>query len=227
MIPFLFSQAIQAQNKYGHVGLSLGAAFPLGEFSSKDIKNINAAWANNGSSLQLSYQYQFNKSYLGLTAMVHAQTNPFDAQQMEKEYLYYFPSYTWTIEGTSWRMGALMIGGFAAFPISEKVKFTPRVLAGVLNIRSSDIKVNGNENGMITWGNQKSSTATSLTYLFGVGFQFKISNKLKLQTNLDYLASNPEFNQVEIVRSDGSRVTNNLKPSIRNINLSVGIGIDL
>lgn len=227
LISFLFSQHIQAQNKYGQLGLSLGIAFPLGEFSSKDLKNINAGWANSGSSLQLTYQYQFDKSYFGLTALVHGQSNPFDAQQMEKECLNYFPSYTWTIEGTAWRIGALMLGGFAAFPISEKVKFTPRVLAGVMNTKSSDIMVKGIENGNLTWGNQKSSTSNSIIYLFGAGFQFKLSNKLKLQTNLDYFASNPEFNNIEIIRSDGSRISNTLKPSISNINLNLGLGLDL
>jgi hypothetical protein len=90
-----------------------------------------------------------------------------------------------------------------------------------------EITITSSDNFGSYWTKQSSTTSSSLAYTLGVGFKFELGKSLYLLTNLDYLGSEPEFQNIDIVDSDGDRTKFTYKQSIRTINLSIGIALKI
>jgi opacity protein-like surface antigen len=226
-LTFLILATVNAQNKNWNLGISIGSSFPLGNFASKDINNSKAGWAITGANFGLKFNYKLDKGYFGLSALLNSQFNPIDVDQMAKESENLYPDYSWKIDATSWKTNCILFGAFATLPISEKVNFEPHGMIGLMISNSPEITSTAKIGGNTSWGKQNETSASSFAYLVGVGFKYKLTNKLNLLGNLDYLGSKPEFLNVEITGSSGGRQTNTLTQNISNLNLSLGIGISL
>lgn len=216
-----------SQDEKGYIGISLGPSIPMGDLSSKDVDNEAAGFANSGAVFDISFAYKLGEGNFGLTALLRGQSNPTDAQAIADVFAYEFPSFGWTVDSDGWGIGGFMLGGFGSFPISKKYTFDTRAMIGFLSASSPEFNVTGTGPGGSLWVKQSSKSATSFAYLIGAGFKFKISNRLYLLTNLDYLASNPEFLNVETIASDGSRQTDTWSQSLGTLNLSVGIALKI
>lgn len=218
-----------AQDKKGYIGISIGPSIPTGDLASKDADNEAAGWANTGAIFDISFAYKLGEGNFGITALLRVQANPTDNQALVDEIANQNPDpgINWTIESDGWGIGGFMFGGFGSFPISEKASFDTRAMIGFLSASSPEITVTGTGPGGTAWIKQGSTTAASFAYLIGAGFKFDIGSKLYLLTNLDYLGSNPEFSDVELTASDGSRETDTWSQSMGTINLSVGIALKL
>lgn len=216
-----------AQDKKGYIGISLGPSFPLGDLASKDPYNSASGWATTGAIFDISFAYKIGEGNFGVTALLRGQANPTDAQKQADLLSNQSPDIIWTVDSDGWGIGGLMIGGFGSFPISEKTSFDPRIMIGFLNAISPEITISGWRAGESAWIKQVSADAMSFAYLVGAGFKFDIGNKFYLLTNLDYLGSNPEFSNVELKASDGSRTTGTWKQSMGTLNLSVGIALKI
>lgn len=118
---------------------------------------------------------------------------------------YQNPGIYWTVESEGWSAGGWMLGGFGSFSISPKASFEPRAMIGFVNAVSPNITITGSANGSSIWVKQGNASAFTFSYLLGAGFQFDLGQKFYLLTNLDYLGSNPEFSNIDITASDGSR----------------------
>lgn len=218
---------IYAQDEKGYIGISLGPSIPMGDLSSKDADNEAAGWANTGAMFDISFAYKLGESNFGVTALLRGQANPTDAQALVDEIANQNPGINWTVESDGWGIGGLMFGGFGSFPISEKASFDTRAMIGFLSASSPEITVTGTGPGGTAWIKQGSSTSSSFAYLIGAGFKFDVGSKIYLLTNLDYLGSNPEFSNVELTASDGSRETDTWSQSMGTLNFSVGIALKL
>lgn len=215
------------QDDKGYIGISLGPSIPMGDLSSKDADNEAAGWANTGAVFDISFVYRLGEGNFGITALLRGQANPTDAQGLADELANQVAGVNWTVESDGWGIGGLMFGGFGSFPLSEKATFDTRAMIGFLSASSPEITITGTGAGGTAWVKQGSTTATSFAYLVGAGFKFDINSKLYLLTNLDYLGSNPEFSNVELIASDGSRETDTWSQSMGTLNLSIGIAFKL
>lgn len=216
-----------AQDEKGYIGISIGPSIPTGDLASKDADNEAAGWANTGVMFDISFAYKLGEGNFGVTALLRGQANPTDAQGLADEFASQNPGINWTVESDAWSLGGLMFGGFGSFPISEKASFDTRAMIGFLSATSPELKVTGTGSGGTAWVKQGSTSATSFAYLIGAGFKFDIGSKVYLLTNLDYLGSNPEFNDVELTASDGSKETDTWSQSMGTINFSVGLALKL
>ena len=228
MVAFLtITSQSYAQDEKGYIGISLGPSIPMGDLSSKDIDNDAAGWANTGAVFDISFAYKLGEGNFGITALLRGQANPTDAQALADEFANQLPGVDWTVKSDAWGIGGLMFGGFGSFPLSEKSSFDTRAMIGFLSVSSPELTVTVTGPGGTAWVKQSSTSATSFAYLIGAGFKFDIGSKLYLLTNLDYLGSNPEFSNVEVTASDGSRGTDTWSQSMGTLNLSVGIALKL
>lgn len=225
LMSFIFLS--HAQDEKGYIGISLGTSIPMGDLSSKDADNDAAGWANTGAVFDISFAYKFGEGNFGITALLRGQANPTDAQGLADELANQVAGVNWTVESYGWGIGGLMFGGIGSFPISEKTSFDTRAMIGFLSANSPEITITGTGPGGTAWVKQGSTSATSFAYLVGVGFKLDIGSKLFLLTNLDYLGSNPEFSNVELTASDGSRWTDTWSQSMGTLNFSVGIALKL
>ena len=216
-----------AQDKKGYVGISIGPSIPMGDFSSKDADNSAAGWANTGAIFDISLAHKLGGGNFGLTALLRGQVNPTDVEALVNEYANQYRGVDWTVESSGWGIGGIMLGGFGSFPLSEKTSFDTRALIGFLSTSCPEITVTGSGPGGTAWIKQNNTSATSFSYLVGVGFKFDIGSKLYLLTNLDYLGSKPEFSGVETTASDGSRNFDTWSQPLGTFNLSIGIAIKL
>ena len=216
-----------AQGQKGYIGISAGPNLPVGEYASTDFSSDAAGWAKLGVNIDISFAYQFGEGNLGIAALLRGQVNPTDAQAMEDFYNNSFSGANWTVNGESWKLGGLLLGGYGSFPISEKTSFDTRVMAGFLNSALPSFTVTATNDGSTGWYKHESVTAISFAYLAGVGLKFDISPKLYLLTNVDYWASNPKFKDVKITASDGTTSTDSFEPGIGSFSVSVGIALKL
>jgi len=214
----LTNKAAETTDKKGYIGISLGPSFPIGKFASKDLNSDEAGFATSGAIFDISFAYKLGNGNFGITALLRGQYNDLDAQKIENDL-----NAGLTVDADGWSVGGLMVGGFGEFPISSKVTFDPRLMIGFMNTSSPEITISGNGD----WIKQSSSDATSFAYLMGAGFKFNVGKKLYLLTNIDYLRSKPEFSDVEIIASDGTRDFTTWSQTISTINLSIGIALKI
>lgn len=227
LITLTITNQINAQDKRGYIGISLGSSIPMGDLSSKDANNNAAGFANPGAVFDVTFAYKLGKGNFGITALLRGQANPSDAQSLADEIANQNPGILWTVETGNWGIGGLMVGGFGSFPISDKASFDTRAMIGFLSASSPQININAIGAGGTAWIRQYAASATSFSYLFGAGFKFDIGRKLYLLTNLDYLGSNPEFTNVETVTSLGERSSGTYSQSLGTLNVNVGLAFKL
>jgi hypothetical protein len=221
------SSQINAQDNKGYIGFTMGPSIPLGDFASKDVNNDDAGWTNTGVMFDISFAYKLGGGNFGVTALLRGQANPTDAQALADEIANQFAGVNWTVESAGWAIGGFMFGGFGSFPISQKATFDTKAMIGFVSANSPNYTITGTGPGGTAWIKQESKAATSFAYLFGAGFKFDIGSKLHLLTNLDYLASNPEFRNIETTTSLGTRDRSTLSQNMGTLNLSIGIALKI
>ncbi len=64
-------------------------------------------------------------------------------------------------------------------------------------------------------------------YRGNLGFKFELGDKMYFLSNIDYLASNPEFLNRETLASDGSITTDTWSQDMKTLNFSIGIAYKL
>jgi hypothetical protein len=226
LVSFISSSV--AQDKKGYIGISLGPSFPIGDFASKNFSNRNAGFATTGAIFDISFAYKLGKSNFGITGLIRGQANALDVQAMADELGNSLRGTNWTVEsGGAWTLGGYFIGGIGSFPVSEKVSFDTKAMIGIGISTIPEITITSSDNFGSYWTKQSITTSSSLAYTLGVGFKIELGKSLYLLTNLDYLGSEPEFQNIDIVDSDGDRTKFTYKQSIRTINLSIGIALKI
>jgi len=199
----------------------------LGDLASKDADRDEAGWANTGAILDISFAYKLGSGNFGITALLRGQANPTDAQSLADELANQTSGVRWTVESASWGIGGFMFGGFGSFPISDRTSFDARAMLGYLSATSPEITITGSGSGGTAWAKQSRTATSSFAYLFGAGFKFELGKKLYLLTNIDYLGSNPEFRNVELTTSLGTREKNTWNQSMGTLNLSIGVAVKI
>jgi hypothetical protein len=227
MVVCLIAPLATAQKNKGYVGISIGSSTPLGDLSSKDLDNDAAGFADAGAVVDISFAYKLGEGNFGVAGVIRGQANPLDVQAIVDEFAKEVPGVNWSLESDGWGIGGLMVGGYGAFPISEKTSFEARALIGFLTTSSPEMTVTGSVPGAAIWVKQATASASSFSFNLGAGFRFNLGEKVCLLTSMDYLGSNPEFSNVVTTSSDGDRTTDTWSQSMGTFNVSLGIGVRL
>lgn len=217
-----------ANDGKGYIGISLGPSFPIGDFGSKNINKPNAGLAGTGAVFDISFAYKLGASNFGVTALIRGQANSMDEMVFQNELRKENPGAYWSADIDSWTNSGIMVGGFGSFPLSDKASFDIKAMIGLSIATVPEMNITGTFPGAGSfWVRQDNMSASSLAYLVGAGFKFGLGSKLYLLTNLDIFGSNPEFVNVTVIGSDGSREYSTFNQKMTTFNLSVGLAFKL
>ncbi len=208
----------------GYIGISAGPSLPRGEFGSSDLSSPSSGAAETGTIFNISLGYRLGK-FLGISAMLHGQTNDVDNNALENE-LIRLTGTSWTVSSKPWTIGGIMLGGFSSVPLNEESFFDMRLLVGLVNSTSPEIKTTLNASGGSAWVKQGSASASTFGYLLGGGFRYNAGNSLCLLFNIDYLWAEPTFSNIETTSSTGGApLISSFKQKFGTINIGFGLGI--
>ncbi|MES2655579.1 MAG: hypothetical protein V4620_08320 [Bacteroidota bacterium] len=224
---FLAAICIQANaqdDKRGYLTLGFGPSIPFSDFSSTSTGNDDAGYAMAGGNLNITFAYRLGNN-LGLTAMLSGTSNPVDVDALAADFNENYPGATWTIGADRWRIGGLMVGGFATFPASENLSFDVRLLGGVLNTTMPQIRATAVSGIAGATATREEKTAAAPTFDLGFMFRYKVGGSLCLLAGADFIGANPTFNDVKTTTSFGNTSTSDIDQSYSTMNINIGIGI--
>jgi hypothetical protein len=214
----------------GYINLSIGPAFPVGEFANKDESDPKSGLANLGPLLDISYMGRRHNSHFGFTASVLLRMNSISSSALLEPFESLFPGYNWSVTKKPWEAGAAMVGIYWHYPITTKIHFEGALLFGVAEtmlpqttvIGIKDTGVNHTVTDLVEATTQK-KYATTFSQSIRMGIGYKLTEKLGLQAGMSFWYLKPTFKQVTqtIVHAQGFAVPGNL--SLQNAS-SISVG---
>lgn len=227
LLSIAFTQKMMAQSSNGMVSFSLGPSIPIGNFSNSELSNSDAGWANTGSLIDFSFAQKLGNSKFGIIAKFRSQANPLDNKSLTEEYENQTTGAICEVNSKPWSTGAILVGGFASLPISNKIYFDPKALIGFSGSISPDISVDITSNGYTGWVIQNGQSASAFAFMVGAGFRFEVGKRCYILAEVDYLNTTPGFRNIEVASSMGEKIKFNSILTLQTINTSVGLGIKL
>ncbi len=132
IIALLFLSQIsfgQSLNKQ-FIGLSIGPSFPLDDFSKAVLADSTSGFAKTGVALVFNYAYRVTHNF-GLQLIVNYSGNNLDNIKYKNQLEAAHDGYGVSVESTkSWSSGGLFLGPYLRFPITDKLSWDVRALAG-------------------------------------------------------------------------------------------------
>lgn len=209
--------------KRGYLTIGLGPSIPFSDFASTSTGNDDAGYAMAGGNLNITFAYRLGNN-LGVTAMLTGTSNPVDADALAADFNDTYPGAEWTISADRWRIGGLMVGGFATFPASENLAFDVRLLGGVLNTTMPEIRATAVTGIVGATATREEKTVATPTFDLGFLFRYRVGSTLCLLAGADFIQANPVFNDVTTRTSFGNTSKSNVDQNYSTMNINVGIG---
>ena len=237
----------------GYLSLSLGGAFPVGGYASRNSQDPTSGLANPGGLIDLSYILPVKNSPFAFKVSLRGRFNPIDAAADIAPLAASNPGYQWSEGKASWKTAALMVGTYYHCPVAKRWEFNAYVLAGAADSKLPAYTVMGiktdpdpSQEGFVQLSTSKVS-AISFSELIGAGFSYRLARQFSLLANIGFWGLVPTFKN-ETVREtvvDGLNVpnvftvSNSLNPIVANdhtfnygqpmntIDFSVGVAMRL
>jgi hypothetical protein len=212
----------QYDDKKGYVGISLGPSIPFADFASTDKNNDDAGYATTGGNLTISFAYRLGQ-HLGFSAMLSGNNNPVNESALESNFREDYPGADWNVEANNWKLGGLLLGGYATFPASEHLDFDIRLMLGILSSTSPKITATATSGGLGVSGEREEKTVTTPSFDIGFGIKYRLGNAVALLANADFISANPKFDNVTTTTTFGSS-TSSFDQNYSTLNLTIGLG---
>lgn len=240
LINVVLVSVVNAQ-KPNALSLSLGPAFATGPFASKDFLNETSGFATMGAAVSLAYTSMLSNKF-GVVISAQGQYNPMDVDALESEFGKNFAGFSsWDFDNSSWKYGAVLIGGTGQFALDKKDACTLvlKAMAGVGFAKSPGMAGTSTSSTGIAAVEQNKASGTGFAYCGSAGIQYAISKSLFLTSALSYNgADKMPFKNVRTVTTVvqgtlGSSdyqayqnvTTRDEQQTIRSVHLTVGAGI--
>jgi len=223
--------------------VSIGVAFPVDKFGSKNFSDSSAGWALPGPVLNVSFGYHITKS-TGVMLLFSGQLNKQDADVFNNGIKESNGPVTEVQTTTSsWKVPKVMAGGFFNIPLYNpgKVLLKIAVLAGGVKSYFPGYSYSGTTNPTGSPADSRSYSATftgkELPWTFGyqvnAGINYKISSDIFLLADINYFNSDVESYAVyprstTVIISPGPvplPPPQKTKFSLASLNMMVGAGI--
>jgi hypothetical protein len=212
------------ESSRGYITLGFGPSIPFSDFASTSTSNDDAGYALPGGNLNITFAYRLGTN-LGLTAMLTSTSNRVNEEAIADDFHERYPNADWTISADRWRIGGLMVGGFATFPASENLSFDVRLLGGVLQSVMPEIRAAATSGVIGASATREESRVAAATVDLGFLFRYKIGSSLCLFGGADFISANPKFENVTTTTSFGTSSDADIDQSYNTMNVNVGIGL--
>ncbi len=224
LIIFVLIQNIYAQGGI-KAGVTVGLSFPFSDFAKTDKNDSTSGFAQTGLSASIEGAY-FLTQNLGLLGIFYYGIYSTDADALAKGFAEEIANLTGQTtsvktEVGSWGVRNFMPGIIFLIPIDEKISVNVKAAGGLMIATSPELKATADISGFGTIeSKQTSATSSAFAFLIGGGGTYKLSDKLELQANVDYMSGTPEF---EFEDESGQKTK--AKQTISAIGIKAGIGI--
>ena len=203
-----FSQTIKDR---GLISLSVGSAFAVGKFSSKDLYDNSSGFAKIGQSVSFSYSRLLSKNW-GISGDIHGQRNPLNTNAIESDFSHakiyqefsfgsdpnnpppqttytIYPS--WKFDRKTWLYGALLLGGNGQFALdrSNRVNLITKVMFGAVFAKSPELRGSSVTDTATAYILQSKSSAFGFIYSFGGGLNYYLNKAIFLSSALTYIGT--------------------------------------
>lgn len=209
----------------GYVSFSIGPSIPLGNFSSNDINNPNAGFANTGSKIEINGGFNVYES-TDLTAKLFYSMNSYDVSSLTKKLTADNPGTTWTTSGRSWDLVGFMVGLNYSYPFRNKFVGDVKFQTGLMKSSTHQMTVTGSNGAIISEG---AKSASSFVYLISVGGHYPLGRLIDAVGSLEYLSSSASYNNINKVSSTPGYTpvtsTSSFKQSISILSLNFGVRV--
>ena len=220
----------QTEDRKGYIGISIGGASPLGNFASVNPNNDKAGYATGGGVFDVTFAYRLGK-HLGLTAVLHGQSNGYDSQTVVNQIGNANPGWQSQVDShDGWSLGGIMGGIMGSWPMSEKGNFLiePRVMAGFLSTTSPKLRADFTDGTDSGWLQYEDDDASVFAVMGGAGLRWNVSQKIGLLFNVDYLTtSTANYKNIEYTNSLGDSSIQTGEQKFESVNISVGVAFRL
>ena len=150
-----------SENRKGYIAITLGPAFPMGDFANHDIMDPKAGLANTGFQFNLvNFGYRFSKN-IGIAGLWNGTAHTVEF-----------------IDEATWSHGYFLGGLLITFP-SKKVDFDIRLLGGYMNATLKIPTINAEAKG------------TAFGFDIGGVVRAHLSQKTSFVLSLDYAGGKP------------------------------------
>lgn len=242
-----FSQQLNA------IALSIGPAFPVGEFANKDPHSPASGLAQPGFLLDISYYYKTPNSNFGLTASLRARVNSMSSKAFLQLFMEKYPGYNWSVDKKPWKAAAAMVGAYHHAQVAKRLEIEEALMFGVAeallpNTTVTGLKDSGTSQTVeaLLQATTKEKYATTFSALLKIGGVRQLTNRLSLVASLDFWYLKPTFTNLTqtIIMASGFPVPGNYSLSyatsvtynqstmnyiqaMSSIDLSVGLALQL
>ena len=206
----------------GFVSINLGPAIPMGDFGSTALNNEDAGFAKTGYFADLSFGYKLGTN-IGVGATLRTQSNGIDKDAILSFYQIFGISEEITIKADPYSCNGLLGGLYGSFPIKGKTSFDFRGFVGFMSCERPEITMSITAFGFTESFTLPGASGTSFAYLLGAGLKIDVSNRVCLNTGIDFLSTSPEFKLEDPDTGEVDKYTQ----SISTINIGVGVGLRL
>ena len=218
------------KDRKGYIGITYGISYPIGDYVSTFKVYDDAILTNRGVSIGLvNFYYKFNKN-IGIAANWYGIANPTEIQpNMTSDFRMDYPSVSFDIISGVWAVGGLSGGLLISFP-SNNLDFDLKALIGFAGATSPQFDITATD-GLSTLYTSTIAinSNTSVSFSFGSGVRYHISERWALNLNLDYFTTKVGF-QEGYYTTNSNEVTFLMpyfEQRISVLNLSIGIGYRL
>lgn len=196
----------------GSVSLSIGPAFPTGQFRSTNLYDASSGFAKTGETVSFEYAKPFPGNWSFLINLA-GQRNPINTKSFENSLstakIYqgfslgsdptnpppqtnYTVYQDWKFEKKAWLYGALQVGGKRKFSVNRQNKnwLTTDATLGILYATSPQLNgrsVTDTASAVIT---QSKSSGFGFIFSIGGGFDYYLGKRFVFTTALKYTGTN-------------------------------------
>ena len=172
--------------------------------------------------------YKLRKN-AGLAVLLRGQYHPVNVQSLAGKFEQAAPGANANVKGDGWSSGGLMAGLYSAYALDQKgaAIFELKTLAGFMTTASPLVDMRFSSPEGSGWVRQGSAIATAFSYLVSLGMRFNAGNRIAFVLNADYMDYTPNFKNVRITTSMGSKESHNMTQEIQTININAGIAFRL
>ena len=200
--------AIQPAKKF-FVSVAGGPSFPVGTFESKNANvtnNSTSGFAKTGFNINLHVGYQLHENF-GIVSHLLFSQYKLDVSKFTDV----------KVSTDHWKYYGIVAGPMVTLPTGQNARFDFKALAGVANVNSPGVTVDGSNYFKEQW-------SAAFAMQFGTDFRYNLTESLYLIANVDYTYMKPKFNVP--APGEGVTFTHNPRQEMEHINVTGGIGIN-
>ncbi|MDR3705962.1 MAG: hypothetical protein P4L28_08675 [Paludibacteraceae bacterium] len=209
------------------IAFHLGAGIPESDYSSRNVNNANAGFANAGTNFNICYNHFYTPN-IGLAIKDFSVTNPVDKEAMCNS-ISNSTGVKWTTDDDpSWDVSGLLFGLTFDFKDENDTHYEFNILNGPMGVTSPEVKFTTLSSNYSFIKQENATSNLNWGFDFGFGINRKISKRWDLMASIDYMICDFKFDEVKssmfLNNSYYDLTTKNQSMNFQALNITIGFG---